>query len=271
MNMAAFFYEHPVFRHEEFVAWKTQQKSLKAISINTALQHYLKEGRIISIRRGLYAVIPPNQTAETATIDTYLVAAKAATDSILAYHTALELHGAAYSTFSKSNYLTLHKNKSFEFHNQWYQATAHPLALKKSNLTTTEVQTINRQGLEIKITNQERTYVDIVDRIELCGGWEEVCRALNSLLIPNVDKVINYCLLLENDRLAAKIGYFLEQRQGAFKVSEKQLAPLLAAKPKTPQYAAKRGRDKFSLIKKWNLLLPSTVINQSWEEPNVNI
>jgi len=269
--MAIFFYEHPVFRHEEFVAWKTQQKSLKALSINTALQHYIKVGRIINIRRGLYAVIPPNQTAEIATIDTYLVAAKAAPDSILAYHTALELYGAAYSSFSTSSYLTEHKNKAFEFHNQWFQATAHPLALKKANLTAIGIQTINRQGLEIKITSLERTYVDILDRIELCGGWEEVCRAINNLHVPDVDKVISYCLLLQNDRLAAKVGYFLDQREGAFKVSEEQLAPLLAAKPKIPQYASKRGRDKFSLIKKWNLLLPITVINQSWEEPNVNI
>ena len=32
----------------------------------------------------------------------------------------------------------------------------------------------------------------------------------------------------------------------------------------------KRGQEKFQLVKKWNILLPETVINQSWEEPNVN-
>lgn len=56
MNIDAFFYANPVFRHEDFVAWKTRQRALKAISINTSIQHYIKSGKLIRIRRELYAV-----------------------------------------------------------------------------------------------------------------------------------------------------------------------------------------------------------------------
>jgi len=75
--------------------------------------------------------------------------------------------------------------------------------------------------------------------------------------------VIDYCLLLEKVTLPAIIGCFLEQRKGAFEVSEEQISRLLSAKPKVPQYASKRGRGKFELIKKWNILLPLQVISQS--------
>ncbi len=66
MNIDQFFHEHPVFRIEEFDAWKG------------ALRYYLKTKRIVQIRRGLYAVVPPNQTPETVTVDPYLIAAKSA-------------------------------------------------------------------------------------------------------------------------------------------------------------------------------------------------
>lgn len=271
MNIAIFFFEHPVFQHEEFAAWKTQQKPLKAISINTALRHHINAGRIIRIRRGLFAVVSPGQNGEFASIDPYLIAAKAAPDSILSYHTALELHGVAYSTFGQLTYLTQLKNKPFEFQSQWYQASKHPTALTKHKQTIISTQTINRQGMDIQVTNLSRTYVDILDRIELSGGWEEICRAVNKMVVINIDEVIDYCLLLNNARLAAKVGYFLEQRKGAFKASGKQLSRLLITKPKIPQYASKRNHDKFELVKKWNLLLPSRVIHQTWEEPNAYI
>ncbi len=113
VNIDLFFYEHPVFRYEEFASWKTSQGAIREHSINTALQHYLKSGRIMRLRRGLYAVVPPNQSPETMTIDPYLIAALVVEDSILAYHTALELHGVAYSAFQKFTFTTQQKIKLF--------------------------------------------------------------------------------------------------------------------------------------------------------------
>ncbi len=271
MKIETFLYEHPVFRHDEFVAWKSGLKrTLQASSLNMALQYYLKTGRILRIRRELYAAVLPGQTPDAVTVDPYLIAGKSAVDSILAYHTALELHGVAYSTFGQMTYLTSQKNKPFEFQNLWFQAVSHPLILKKSQRTLFAVQSINRGGVDIKITNLSRTFVDILDRVELCGGWEEVCRALNSMAVLNVEEVVEYCLILKNACLAAKVGYFLEQRQGAFKTSETQLKPLLHAKPKNSQYVTKNKNDPYQLIQKWNILMPISVINQSWEEPNVD-
>ena len=76
-----------------------------------------------------------------------------------------------------------------------------------------------------------------------------------------VDQVLRYCLMLENTRLSAKVGYFLSLRQDAFSVSEKQLEPLQATKPKVPQCVNRTPKDKFQLIKEWNIYLPKSVIN----------
>ncbi len=214
-------------------------------------------------------MVPPSETVETVNVDPYLLAAKVSKDSILAYHTALELHGFAYSSFEQFTFLTAHKIKPFEFRHQWFQPVAIPTALAKQGVI--EVETLNRQGLDIKITTVARTFVDVIDRIELCGGWEEVCRSTNNIAVLDVYAVIRYCLKLKNARLAAKVGYFLEQRQGAFKISAAQLKPLLAAKPVSPQYLSKKPQEKCHLVKKWNLMMPEHVLKQQWEEPDADL
>jgi predicted transcriptional regulator of viral defense system len=269
MNIERFFYEHPVFHHDEFTNYKLHHGNTKPGSVNTALSYYTKQGRIKLIRRKLYAVIPPNESAESLSVDPYLIAGKVTDDSVIAYHSALELMGAAYSIFGQLSYITGKKSKPFEYGGQWFQSVAVPKVLKDKQASDLFVDTINRQGLDIRVTNPARTFVDVLDRVEYCGGWEEVCRSISSLALLNVEQVIRYCLMLENSRLSAKVGYFLSLRQDAFSVSEKELEPLQATKPKVPQCVNGTPKDKFQLIKEWNIYLPESVINQSWEEKDV--
>lgn len=125
--------------------------------------------------------------------------------------------------------------------------------------------------MTIQVTNLARTFVDVLDRIELSGGWEEVVRSISNMAVLDVDTVINYCLLLDNRILAAKVGFFLEQRHGAFTVSNDLLKPLLEKKPLTPQSLVSHEREGGKLIKKWNLILPLQVLKKSWEEPDHDI
>ena len=150
MNIDAFFYENPVFRLDEYAAWKEKHGSGSVAAIHSSIKYYLKEGRLINIRRCLYAVVPPNSNAESAVVDSYLVAAKASDDSILAYHTALELHGSAYSTFGKFTFLTGKKIKAFYFQDQLFQPTSIPTPLHAKN--EMGITTVDRQGGGICIT-----------------------------------------------------------------------------------------------------------------------
>jgi len=268
MTVEQFFYEHPVFRHEEFALFKSTVGTINPISIKAALAYYVGLGRIKIIRRKLYAVVPLNQSVDSVLIDPYLVAGKVTEDAVIGYHSALELLGVAYSSFGQLTYITQQKSKSFDFNGHWYQSVSSPVALQKKQAVDIHVDTINRQGVDIRVTNAARTFVDVLSRVELCGGWEEVYRSVGSLAVLKIDQVIDYCLMLDNARLNAKVGYFLSQRQDAFAVTEQQLAPLLAAKPKVTQYIPGSTAEQFQLVKPWNIYLPLSVINQSWEEPD---
>lgn len=271
MKINAFFYSHPVFRYDEFACWKEEQGIKSVRTPRNILLYHVNAGHLVHVKRGIYAVVPPDLTPDEISVDPYLLASKAATDSVLAYHSALELHGVVYSVFGQFTFLSSQKIKPFEYSGQWFKPVIFPLALKKANAMEFGVEQIDRQGMLIKVTNLARTFVDVLDRIEMSGGWEEVIRSISNMATLDVNAVIEYCLLLDSRILAAKVGFFLEQRQGAFAVSDTLLNPLLKKIPLTPQSLVAREREGGKLIKKWNLILPLNVINKSWEEPNDNV
>lgn len=270
MGVETFFYSKPVFLQEEFVLWKKKQGTINTRAIQKALLYYRKAGRLLNVRRGLYAAVPPNESPQEISVDPYLIAGKASRDSILAYHTALELHGVAYSVFEQFTFVTTQKNKPFEFQSHWFQPSAVPAPLQKANLNNFGIERINRQGVMINVTNIARTYVDVLDRIELSGGWEEVIRSIENIAILAIEEVIEYCLMLNNRVLAAKVGFFLEQRKGAFKVEYRTLKPLLKLKPLSPQYISPLNESS-QLIKNWNLIIPTRILKQTWNEPDHDI
>lgn len=263
MNIDAFFYENPVFRLNHYIAWKQDTGTKHLTAIHASLQYYLKTGRLINIRRGLYAVVAPNATPENMSVDPYLIAAMATDDAVLGYHTALELHGAAYSTFGKFIFKTLQKAKAFYFQNQLFQ----PTSLSKILLNKKEmmgVTILDRQGIKIRVTDIEHTFVDALHRIELCGGLEEVIRSLRSIAALNAQHVIEYTMQLKNKVLAAKVGFCLSQRPGVFAVEEMLLDLLLNLKPESPQYFDTHEKKSCQYDKKWNLMIPEKII-KIWE------
>ena len=271
MEIEAFFHTHPVFRYEEFARWKAEQGTNNPHAVRKALLYHTKAGRLLNVRRGVYAVVPPDGTPEQVSVDPYLLASKASNDSVLAYHTALELHGMNYSVFEQFTFITSQKIKPFGFRGQWFQSVAFPIALKKSGKSDFGIEKTDRQGMVIQITNLARTFVDVLDRVELSGGWEEVVRSISNMAALDVNAVIQYCLMLNNRILAAKVGFFLEQRQDAFAVSDEVLKPLIEKKPLTPQSLVSPDREGGHLVKKWNLILPLPVLKKSWEEPDHDV
>ena len=182
MKVTSFFEKHPVFQYTEFGEYMSQQGTTRPESWKCLLNYHHKSGHIIRIKRGLYAVKPTFINIDQFWIDPFLIAGKAAPDAIIAYHSALEFHGLAYTTFEEYFFLTEKKGPIFQFENQTYHPVIVPKVLIDLNETNVDVITISRQGLSIKITDVERTIVDVLDRPDLSGGWEEVWRSLDHVI-----------------------------------------------------------------------------------------
>jgi len=266
-----FFAQAPVFTRKEFTTFLEKQSKVNPATQAALLQYHLKQQHIIRIKRGLFASIPRGSDAKGYPVDPYLIAGKLAKDAVLAYHTALEYHGLAYTVFNKFTFCSNLQVRSVYFQNNAFEAVPFPSALKKSKQELFAVDKVKRHEIEIKVTSLERTFVDIIDQPNRCGGWEEICRSLDVIAILNLSRVIQYTLMLEKATTVAKVGYFLEKMQDKIGVNNKQLTILEKQIPKKPHYLDRADRRDGKFFKRWNLIVPKNIVNQQWEEPGYDI
>jgi predicted transcriptional regulator of viral defense system len=151
------------------------------------------------------------------------------------------------------------------FRNIEYKPVAQPIELRKKKQLDWGVTTQDRLGINIRLTDLERTCVDVLHRPELAGGFEEIWRSLEAAPYLNLDKVIEYALLLDSANTNARLGFFLEQHKEKFSVKKSHLDPLRHHKPSVPRKMS-GSVSKGILVREWNLVVPADVFNRSWEE-----
>ena len=229
-----FFAEHPVFTIEVVSQFLAKNGSTNRWTRKALLAHHQKRGRILRVRQGLYAVIPFGTEPSKFEPDVFLVAASATEDAVLAYHTALELHGRAHTVFAQFHFLTRHFCRPFEFRGKRFLGLPPPKAVANAGQSPVGVRQIDRAGVIVRVTSLERTLVDVLDRPTLGGGWEEIWRSLETIEYFDLEEVVIYTRLLANATTAAKVGFFLEQNRDRLSVSDAHLEPLSPTSPQTP-------------------------------------
>ncbi len=266
MRHDAFFRKHPVFRGEELADHLTASGRVGKRLQESLLAYHTRTGRLVRVRRGLFAVIPPEADGDTYPIDPYLVTSKLTADSVLSHHTALEFHGRAYSLWHRFTYLAARPLDTFTFRSQVFRGTKFPETLVRSGVESFGVSTAERGGMSLKVTSLERTFVDVLDRPQFSGGWEEVWRSLESIEFLDLDRAVEYVLLLANATTAAKVGFYLEKHREALMAEERHLTELREKRPRQPHYVDRRSRGSGILVAAWNLVVPTEVVERSWEE-----
>ena len=266
MKHETFLNQHPVFTGKEFSRHLSSRGKVELRTQEAILAYYRKTERIVDIRRGLYAVVPFGSDPSSYQVDPFLVAAKLARDAMLSHHTALEFHGRAYSAHEQFIYSASRPLSPFIFQSHMFRGVKFPQALQRTGKEYFGVITEDRSGIDIRITNLERTMVDTLSRPDLCGGWEEIWRSLESVEFFDLEKVVEYVLLLCNATTAAKVGFFLDQHREYLMVEEQHLEKLRKNLPKQPHYIDRSIRKSGRFVPEWNLMVPEKVLERSWSE-----
>jgi len=266
MKVQDFFATHPVFTYKEFVDFLSTQGSRNVKTRESILNHYIKTRRLLRIRRGLYLTVPAGAIPESCPFDPYLLASKMAPDSVLAYHTALELHGKAYSVYEEFVYLTQSGSRPLNFRGQKYRGVAFPKRLRDKGQESFGVVSVYRSGLVAQVTSLERTLVDVLERPSLSGTWEEIWRSLELVEFFDLDKVVEYTMHLGNATTAAKVGFFMEQHKDTLMPDEDHLDRLRSLIPVQPHYMVRNGRKAGRFVGGWNLVVPPEILERRWEE-----
>jgi len=266
MKVQDFFRKNPVFRHEAFAAFLETSGSRSTKTRDALLAYHVNEGHLLHVRRGLYAVVPEGLSPENYQVDPYLLGAHLTDDAVLAYHSALQFHGKAYSMHRRFPYLTRHSRRPFVFQGQEFIAVPFPKVLQAGQAELFGVEIHKHAGGQARVTHLERTLVDVLVRPDLGGGWEEVWRSLESVEYFDLDQVIDYALRLHSATAAAKVGFFLEQHREALMVDDARLDQLRKHIPKQPCYLDRSRRTSGKLVPSWRLVVPPAVLARSWEE-----
>lgn len=262
MTASSFLASRRVFTTQEFGAGL----GLASRTRDSLLAYYRQRGRILPVRRGLYCVVPPGESPETCAVDPFLLAARMTDDAVLAYHTALEFHGRAYSGFSELQYQTMRAARAATFRGWRFRPVRLPKALQEAGKASFGVEEHERNGQKVRVAGLERTLVDGLDRPELCGGWEELWRSLEMVEFFDLDEAVEYALALGNSTVVGKVGWYLELHRESLMVEEKHLRPLRERRPRQPHYVSRGDSGPTRFIRDWNLVVPETLVDERWGE-----
>ena len=214
MNKTERLYAYALRRHvvtsEELGEWAARELDKDYKYLYTKyITRLLDQGKLVRVTRGMYAArnlfptgryddpdAPPNK---------YLVGSKIRRRYYLGYHTALELHGCAYSVFYETHVVTMDGDK---FRSFVHGPEAFRSVLSKD--VETEVIPVQVMDQDVRVSSPSRTFVECVRRWDLCGGLEEVLKSLDSLEGVTPEGLDAAIAIYDYDILRRSVGFFLE-------------------------------------------------------------
>lgn len=162
------------------------------------LDTLIEKGRVWKIAGDLYGTVNPLTGDIYA--DKYELAAALYPGSCCAYHSALEYH-----------WLTVHNFDDVQL------ASAEPLQPQVlRGLQFVGYVTDMQEGVaeefgnsDVRVTDYERTIIDCTDRIDLCGGLEELRSAYKLVIELDEVRLLKYLEIYNKGILYKKCGYML--------------------------------------------------------------
>ncbi len=264
MRSIDYFETHPVFSHAEFLAAHTA-KGRSPRTSNNLLAKHLAAGRLVRVRRGLYAVVPRGISPDRAPADPYLIACHLSEDAVVAYHAALQFFGKSYSVWQRFHYSTRLRAKPFSYKQMEFVPVLRSAVSGARSKKEQGIIEAAHGGGQAKVTTLEQTMVDVLDAPDKGGGWEEIWRSLELIEFFDIDAVLRHTRVNGTALTAARVGFYLEQHRDSLILEEKHLKAFEKLAPAQPGYIDS-SRQSGKLVKRWNLIVPDYVLNRRWEE-----
>jgi len=256
---APFFSDAPVFDRAQYAEAVGRQPNDRVVS--AMLDQHLRAGNIRRIARGVFASVPKHADPATWSVDRFLAASKLRKGGVIAYHSALELHGYAYTEGPDVQVVAPGQPLTLEAEG----VTCRFLRPPKGLITPGAIEAIDRLGVMVPVTTLERSMADLFDRPDLAGGGEELLNSLD--IVPRVDvtRLREQVVAIGNATAAALCGWWLENAAPDLRISKAAVEAFRPLAPKQPRYAlgAKPGDAK--LVPGWRVFLSSSLTDRRFE------
>jgi predicted transcriptional regulator of viral defense system len=255
---APFFSQVPVFDRAQYAAALGRAASDKVVT--TMLTQHLKAGNIRRIARGVFASVPRHADAATWSVDRFLAASRLRRGGVIAYHSALELLGYAYS-------------ESLDLQ---VASPGQPGILKTADFTCRfvtrsapyqpdDLRDVDRFGQAVTATTLESTIADLFDRPDLAGDVEELMNSLDLVTRLDARRLTARLGALGNATAAGAAGWWLERNAERLGVSAAAIDALRPLAPKQNRYALGATTGAGRLAAGWRVILPESVLAPGFE------
>ncbi len=237
-------------RHRFITLAEAKEIAGKEVTARMTLWRLAKQGSLLRVRNGFYAAVPPERKDSGFEVNRYLLFDRAMNSAgALAFHSALELHGAAQSRFNTVFYLTTGNKRPFDFQDITYRP-----------VWTMDIfgrTTILIDDLPLQVTDKERTFLDCIRRPDLCGGLEEYLKSVEGFTLMSPVRLLDYLERFGERSLYQRAGLILTYLRDRIKIDE-DLLETLRSKVGPSAYYLVPGRRRIGgkLVKDWNVLVP---------------
>ena len=256
---APFFSANPVFRRDEYAS-AVGRYSHDAV-VTAMLSQHLQAGNIRRIARGVFASIPKHGDAATWSVDRFLAASRLREFGTIAYHSALELQGFAYTAGYDVQIIAKGDPGLFAAKGVTCRFVKPPRGFTLSH----GVEIFDRLGQEVRVTTIERTIADSFDRHDLAGGADELFNSLEFVMRIDAFALVRYVRVLGKATTAGAIGFWLEREQERLGVADTVLDELRTLMPKQLRYALGTEPGQGIAVKDWNVILPFDIVESTFE------
>lgn len=218
-------------------------------SAKDLLQNYKKQRLICQVRRNLYVVT--DLASKVSLANKFEIAGKISPTSYLSYQSALEFHGLAHQVFYDLWVSSSKRFNSFEFEGIRFQYC--------ESKSLSGVMNANSSPF-IRVTNLERTVIDCIDKIERCGGLEELIQSISLISYLDQELLLNYLQEFNKQFLYQKVGFILEYFKQEMKLSDNFFSICKHKSGKSTRYLTDRI-ESIQYFKEWRLCAPTNILS----------
>lgn len=218
------------------------------------LSYLRHHGYFRQVRRGVYTVVPLEaRDSPPPPPNPYLVASKLTKPYLLSYHTALELHGVAQSTFYKVYVATPKRFRTFTHCDITYQAVRGTSEEVEKAATGLSVE-----DQRLTVASREWTVAHCALRLDLAGGLEEFLKSVAGFADLKVGRLVEAADAMGQKVLYHRLGFLLDLYKDRWHVSPSDLDRFRARlSDYTDYFGTRPGRAKY--VKAWNLMVPDNL------------
>jgi len=228
------------------------QISGNKVSIRRALSCMARKGYVIRVKKGFYATVPMEHLGRDYQVDSYgLIYAMFDGSGAIAFHSAMELHGFAHSYFNTRYYVDGKQHRTLRFQGITYRPVY--------SYSVFGLDRTVRDGVTLRMTDKERTFLDCVRRPDLCGGLEEMMKSFDMMGYLNSERFAEYLSRFDELSLYQKAGFILDILKDSIQV-EKELLTHINSKIGKDWTALAPGIDEdLRRDDRWKVLYPNNL------------